>query len=176
MIKVAVGSLNPTKLEATKLGFERVYPQGKFEFVTVDVSSGVSDQPMTDSESIRGAINRAKQALKKAKADFAVGLEGGLQQVDHYWFECGWIAVVDRKGNLGIGCSPKLLVSKKAMLLIHQGKELGEVTDILFNTKDAKKKMGYFGLMTQGHITRAKGYSEGVIMALVRFLNPQIFE
>jgi inosine/xanthosine triphosphatase len=175
MIKVAIGSTNPTKFEATLKGFRKVWPKEKFEFIATEVSSGISDQPMSDQESIQGAINRAKKAIKDTGADFGVGLEGGLQQVGKYWFECGWIAVVSKAGEVGIGCSPKLLVPKRGMDLIKKGHELGEVSDILFGTKNSKHKQGYFGLMTKGVITRAAGYRQGVIMALVRFLNPKLF-
>lgn len=53
---VAVGSTNPVKIEASKLAFEAVWPKRVFEVEGVSVSSGVSDQPMSDQESITGAF------------------------------------------------------------------------------------------------------------------------
>lgn len=175
-MKVAIGSKNPTKLEATKIAFNAVFPKEQIEFIIKEIKSGISDQPLSDEESIKGAINRAKRVLKETKADFGVGLEGGLQEIGKYWFEGGWAAVVDKAGSIGVGSSAKLLVPKKGMDLIKKGHELGEVSDILFKTKNSKYSLGYFGLMTNGHITRANGYSQGIIMALIRFLNPQLFK
>lgn len=172
---VAVGSKNPTKLEATRLAFEKVFPNERFEFLSMEVVTGVSNQPLSDNEAIKGAINRAKNVLKKTKAKYGVGLEGGLQKIGKNWFECGWIAIIDKEGQIGLGSSARLLVPKKGMDLIKKGIELGEVSDILFGTKNSKHQIGYFGLMTKGNITRAKGYGDGVIMALVRFLNPNLF-
>ncbi len=80
-MKVAIGSQNPTKVNAVKKAFEKVFPNISWEFTGVDVPSGVADQPMTDRESISGATNRAKQSLKKCNADFGVGIEGGMQMI-----------------------------------------------------------------------------------------------
>lgn len=61
------------------------------------VDSGVSHQPMSDAETMEGAVQRARNALREdPEASYAVGLEGGAQKVGERWFECGWIAVVDR--------------------------------------------------------------------------------
>ncbi len=174
-MKVVIGSKNPVKIEAAKIAFEKVWPEQKFEFIGVEVESGVSNQPMSDKESIKGATTRAKRAIKAGKADFGVGLEGGLQQVGKVWFEFGVAVVVNRKGEIGIGSSPRIEAPKKVMKFIHEGIELGEAIDVVFNETNLKQKQGYVGKMTEGHITRSIGYSEGVIMALVRFLNPELF-
>ncbi len=58
-LKVAVGSMNPVKIEAVKLAFKKVFPKKQLEIVGVEVDSGVSVQPMNDRESIKGAKNRA---------------------------------------------------------------------------------------------------------------------
>ncbi|KKS04790.1 MAG: putative non-canonical purine NTP phosphatase [Candidatus Curtissbacteria bacterium GW2011_GWA2_41_24] len=82
-MKIAVGSTNPVKIEAAKRAFGKVWPKKKLEIVGIEVPSGVSQQPMTDKEAVKGARNRAKVAIKSARADFGVGLEGGLQK---FWY------------------------------------------------------------------------------------------
>lgn len=61
------------------------------------------------------------------------------------------------------------------MKLIHQGRELGDVNDILFGVENSKQGEGHFGLMTNGVLTRQQGYQDAVIAALSAFLHPELF-
>ncbi len=175
MIKVAIGSTNSVKISAVKSAFKKVWPKEKFDFISVKVNSGVSKQPMSDLECIKGARNRAKRSLKNSDANFGVGLEGGLQKIGNNWFDCGWIFIVQKNGLEGIGSSIKMHTPEKMMKLIRKGLELGEVDDIVFKSKNSKQKQGHFGHMTRNNITRTLGYEHAVISALARFLNPDLF-
>lgn len=174
-MKIAVGSLNPVKIEATKLAFEKVWPSEVWTLTGYAVPSKVPDQPLSDEETITGAKNRARAALEKSQADYGVGIEGGLQHIGGQWFDCGWVAVVSRVRDVGIGSSARIITPPKMMEKILAGKELGEVIDDFFKTSNAKQLNGHFGLMTNNAITRTSGYVDGVIMALARFLHPQLF-
>lgn len=172
---VAVGSKNPVKIEAVLLAFRAVFPKENWEVFGADVFSGVSDQPMSDAESIQGARNRARHAIKGLDADYGVGLEGGLQKIGDHHFDCGWIVVVDKNGNEGIGSTIKIMTPPRIMELIHQGNELGTANDVVFNKTNSKQAEGHFGLMTRNVITRTYGYRDGTISALSRFVHPQLF-
>jgi len=175
-MKVAVGSENPVKLQAVKTAFNNVWPKKKWKVVGMKVTSGVSDQPMSDAESIKGATNRAKRIIKIAKADFGVGLEGGIHKIGNKWFDCGWIVVVDKKGRVGIGSSARIETAPKILALIKKGIELGSANDEIFKSENSKQKGGHFSLMTNGAITRSDGYVHGVIFALSRFLHPELWK
>lgn len=174
-MKVGVGSENPVKLQSVKEAFQKVWPKRKFKVIGVKVDSGVSSQPMSDEESITGATNRARKALKKIKADFGVGLEGGIHKIGRRWFDCGWIVVTDKNGKDGVGSSARVETPAIFVEMIMGGTELGDVDDKWFKKKHSKQKEGHFGLMTDGAITRKDGYKDGVIMALSRFLHPELF-
>lgn len=174
-MKIAVGSKNPVKINAVKHAFELVWPKKKFEVVGVKVSSGVSDQPMSDKESILGATFRAKRSMQEAKADFGVGLEGGLQNIGKLWFDCGWAVVMDKKGTIGIGSSARMQTPKKILNLVKRGKEIGEAMDIIFKRKNSKQAEGHFGLMTKNIVTRTDAYVDSLVFALSRFLHPKLF-
>lgn len=174
-MKVAVGSQNPVKIEATHRAFEALWPEEKWEVCGVDVSSGVSSQPMSDEESIRGARNRARLAIAKTGADYGVGLEGGLHKIGAHYFDCGWIVVINREGVEGIGSTAKILTPPRIMELIEQGMELGAANDIVFGVVNSKQGDGHFGLMTKNVIKRGDGYMQGVVMALSRFVHPRLF-
>lgn len=174
--RVAVGSLNPVKVSAVARGFTSFWPETAWEFIPVDVASGVSDQPMSAEESIRGALQRAHSALTALDAGFGVGLEGGLEHIDNTWYCCGWIAVVDAKGHEGVGSSVRMPVPQQAMDGIHEGQELGDVIDRMFKGSNLKQQGGFFGCMTNGVLTREAGYRDGVIAALSRYSFSELFE
>lgn len=174
--KVAVGSKNPVKIEAVRLAFSDVWPDTNWEVIGTDVASGVSEQPMSDKESIRGATNRAKRSQKLLDADFGVGLEGGLQKIGQEYVDSGWAVIVAKDGPIGIGSSVRMHTPHKMMKMVFEdGMELGKVCDILFERENSGQAEGQFGLMTKNLITRTEGYRQGVISALVRFIHPDLY-
>lgn len=175
-MKVVIGSKNPVKITAVQEAFKKVWPDESFVFEGVEVQSGVSDQPMSDLESIAGATNRAERAMETAGADYGVGLEGGIQKIGDKWFDCGWIVILSKEGKKGIGSSLRMETPPQMMELINQGMELGYVVDRLFNATNTKQGAGHFGLMTNNAIDRKSGYRDAIIAALAAFINPQIFE
>jgi inosine/xanthosine triphosphatase len=173
---VAVGSVNPVKVAAVQTAFAAVFPEENITVKPADVESGVAAQPMSDRESIRGATTRAKKALKLIQADFGVGLEGGLQQINGRWFDCGWMVVVDRAGRVGIGSTLRMQVPERIMTLIRGGLELGDALDLVWKRQNIKQAEGHFGLMSRRLVTRTSGYRDGMIAALVRFMNQEMFD
>lgn len=174
MKKIAVGSENPVKIEAVRLAFSAVWPEEEWVVEGVKVSSGVSDQPMSDSESVRGATTRAKAAQEALDAEYGVGLEGGMQEIEGEWYDGGWIVVYRKDGVTGKGSTVRMPVPPKMLALIQQGMELGEVDDVVFKKENSKQINGHFGLMTNDVITRTAGYRDGVVAALTLFIHPHL--
>ncbi|MBI3341792.1 DUF84 family protein [Candidatus Curtissbacteria bacterium] len=173
---VVVGSASPAKISAAKIAFKKVFPKEKLKVVGVEAESGISPQPMSDPESIRGAINRAKRALKLVKgADFAVGMEGGLHKVGKNWFESGWIAVINREGKLGLGTSARWQTSAKIMGKLNDQNELATVFEEITGVEDAKDIGGVMSLVTKRNLPRDIAYSHGVIFALAPFFSDPEF-
>jgi inosine/xanthosine triphosphatase len=171
---IAVGSLNPVKIESARLAFTRIWPEEEWDARGCAVPSGVSDQPMTDTEACRGARARAVNALKQLDADYAVGLEGGLQQVEGCWFNSGWAAVVDQTGTEGVGTTIRMLVPPALMNIVLAGRELGEACDEVFESSNTKQAQGHFGLMTNNAIDRTTAFRDAVVSALAPFLHPRL--
>jgi inosine/xanthosine triphosphatase len=171
---VAVGSLNPAKIEAARLAFGAVWP-GRVESVRgCGVSSGVAAQPMTDAETIRGARNRAAEAIGVGQADYAVGIEGGLEQTEGSWFNSSWAVVVDRASREGVGSTLRMQVPLALMELVLAGQELGEACDLAFGRTNANRAEGFVGLMTGNAIHRTGALCDAVIAALTPFLRPAL--
>ncbi len=101
-VVLALGSQHPAK----RCAVERVAPLfwSAWELRTATVPSGVSEQPLSDEETVRGAWNRAQRARAETDADFGIGIESGLAPgpLDR-WYVVTWAVVVDRRGRIGIG-------------------------------------------------------------------------
>ena len=175
-MKVAVGSTNPVKIEAVKLAFNKVWPKKTWEVVGLEIPSGVSNQPKSDLESIKGATNRAKGAIQKAKADFGVGLEGGLSEINGIWFDTAWIMIINKKGHEGISSTINMETPQSFIEKVNRGMEIGEIDDEVFKLKNSKQGLGHFGLMTNGLLDRKDAYTDGVISALARFIHPDLYQ
>lgn len=171
---IAVGSRNPAKLRAARIATNKVFPGARI--VGVEVSSGVSTQPMSDEESIKGAINRAKSAIREVRgATYGIGMEGGIQKIGTRWFDCGWTAVVDKNGKVGLGSSGRFQVSNKIMKRVLKGEELGITFDEVTGTKNTKQKEGAMGIITNGRLSRATAYSHGILFAFGPFISDKKF-
>ncbi|MEW6592837.1 MAG: inosine/xanthosine triphosphatase [Candidatus Hadarchaeota archaeon] len=168
-MKVAVGSTNQPKIEAVKGVFEKAF--GDVEVVGVDVDSGVSSQPFQCNEIVRGAVNRAKKALKILKADYGVGIEGGVAKFGGKWYNLGFVAIVGKKGRVGTGTSGWFECPERILRELKTGKELGDVIDELVGEKGTKRRGGAIGIFTRGMVSRKALYEHGVWMALSPFLS-----
>jgi inosine/xanthosine triphosphatase len=171
---VAVGSLNPAKIEAARLAFGALWPDAVQGVRGCDVLSGVAAQPMTDAEAIRGARNRAARAIGLGQADYGVGIEGGLEQTEGSWFNSGWAVVIDRDGREGVGSTLRMQVPLALMEFVLAGQELGEACDLVFGRTDAKRAEGFVGLMTGNALHRTGALCDAVIAALAPFLHPAL--
>lgn len=172
-MKIVVGSTNQAKIRAAQIAIDKIFPGTKVK--GIEVSSGVGNQPKSAEESLQGAINRAENAMKKTKADYAIGMEGGMFKVGKRWFESGWIAVVDKKGGLGLGTSAHWQVSKKISKELLAGKELRDVVAELSGNPNLYQEEGVMGLITANHLPRDLAYSHGIIFAFGPFISNPIF-
>jgi inosine/xanthosine triphosphatase len=172
-MQVIITSRNPVKIAATRAAFEQVFPGTEFSFDSVDVPSGVSEQPASDDESRRGATNRVRNAQAAyPHAGFWVGLEGGLEWVDGEPLASAWMVVADADGRLGQARTPTLPLPPEVKALLLQGLELGEANDRVFATQHSKQAGGAFGLLTGGRVTRQSVYTQTLELALLPLCHP----
>ncbi len=173
MIKIVVSSKNPVKVNATLEAFKLMFPTETFEHQEISVPSNVSDQPMSDAETYLGALNRANNAKTTVvEADYWVGIEGGIEEQEKGMEAFAWIVVMNKEGLLGKSRTATFFLPQKVADLVNQGKELGEVDDIVFGVSNSKQQMGSVGILTKGVSNRTKYYQEAVVLALIPFVNP----
>lgn len=172
-MKIIVASTNPVKIEATFLGFTSYFAGVEVEGVSVE--SGVSDQPMTDAETLRGARNRVENIKQHfVDADFWVGIEGGIQKDENVLTAFAWVVILNRSKK-GESRTTSFQLPIKVQELIEQGIELGVANDILFEKENSKQKMGAVGILSNEQISRTQLYTQSVQLALIPFLNAELY-
>ncbi|MDW3650087.1 MAG: inosine/xanthosine triphosphatase [Bacteroidia bacterium] len=174
-MQLIIASRNPIKVNASLKGFQAMFPQESFEVEGVSVASDVSDQPMSDTETLQGAINRAHHAKELyPKADFWVGIEGGLEEREEDYHAFAWVYVLSHTQK-GQSRSASFQLPPQVCQLIRQGMELGDADDVVFGSKNSKQANGAVGLLSGDAIVRETLYIPAVTLALVPFRNQDLF-
>lgn len=175
MKKVVIASKNPVKIQAVKQGFEKMFPGEKFEFTEISVSSNVANQPFSNNETFTGAINRVNNASEEIKSmDFYIGIEGGIERVGEEMEAFAWVVIKSAR-QYGKAKTGTFFLPKEVVILIKQGKELGEADDIVFKRNNSKQQNGAVGILTGDVIDRTKYYTEAVVLALIPFKNINLY-
>lgn len=170
-----VASHNPVKLAAAQGGFAAVWPGQPITCRGVAVPSGVPDQPRGEDETRQGARNRATAArTAQPAADFWVGIEGGIACYGSNWFSFGWVTVLSQ-AQQGEARSASFLLPPAITRLLAQGLELGAADDRILGTQGNKRRGGTVGTLTQGVINRQQLYQPAVSLALIPFLQGELF-
>ncbi len=169
-MKIVIGTKNAVKADALRQVLQDYNLFSNSEVAAVEVSSGVPEQPKTLDETIKGAMNRARNAFQKCRYSF--GIEDGLMQVPNtksgYMNVCA-CAIFDGSGyHLGLG--PAFEYPKKVVDLIFK-KNL-DVDQAFFEaglTDDPRigKSGGVIGSLTMGKLPRKEYTKQAIIMALI---------
>jgi inosine/xanthosine triphosphatase len=176
-MKVLVGSQNPVKIQAVGEAFAQYFDN--LEVIGLEVDSQVPPQPIND-DTFTGAKNRVLalhdlNTQKELGAQFFVGIEGGIIRLYGRWFAFGCMAIGDTHGRLGFGTSPLFELPEWIAQELLAGKELGEVIDHLTGDHNTKQKGGAIGFLTQGVMDRKALYVQGLVVALVPFVNERLY-
>lgn len=139
MQKIIVASTNPVKINTTKDGFKKMFPELEFEVSGIAIPSNVSDQPLSEQETLLGATNRAKNAQNVVPyADYWVGIEGSLEKIPEGMETFAWMVIISKNGKTGRGRTGSFFLPEKVVELIYEGKEFGEANDIVFSKNNSK--------------------------------------
>lgn len=159
-MKIIIGSKNPAKITAVKNAF----PEESYQFVAMDISSGVSDQPFSDEETITGAKNRAAAALMEGKGDFGIGLEGGVQETKNGLLLCNWGAIASMDFEPIIAGGARLILPEEIAVRLRAGEELGPVMDEYAKKQNVRKNEGAIGIFTNGFLNRTEMFTHITLM------------
>lgn len=181
-LTVVVGSKNPVKISAARHAVATLFPDHLVICEGMDAPSGVSEQPMTAAETRAGAINRTLYCrqtyteIHHQPADFYVAMEGGVDCFEDEGPATFAYVVVADQSRQSVGRSAYMPLPRSIYDELKAGAELGPLIDRRFNTRNIKQKGGAIGLLTQGKATRESIYTQALILALVPFIHPNLYQ
>lgn len=176
MKKIIVASKNPVKVNATLIAFEKMFPEELFEAEGVEVSSDISDQPMSHDETLNGALNRIRNAKQQnPEAHYFVGIESGIEHQNNEMGDVTWAVIESKEGKTGKGKSSMYFLPEKIRQHIRNGIELGKADDLVFGRTNSKQGNGMIGYLTRDALTRVDYTVNALLCALIPFKNPDLY-
>ncbi|MHA2305242.1 MAG: DUF84 family protein [Candidatus Hodarchaeales archaeon] len=175
--RVLITSINPVKVQASKDAFFPFFKDTYFSQINVDTGD-LKSQPIGEKETYTYSRKRVEYGREtEANFDFYVGIEGGIvvNPQNHKR-----IVVYSSVGNSRFietvrGCEIPLPSQWFNDLVEQNHKELGDLMDELSGVQNIKQKEGAIGFLSQNVVKRYDILKQSVIMALIPFLNPSIF-
>ncbi len=162
VIRVAVGSTNRVKVEAVREVMESIY--GSVRVYAVNAKSGVPDQPF-ESETHRGAVNRAKEAL--GDRDLSVGIEAGVFELYGELMDIQHCAIIDQKGRITVGMGSGFAYPKDIADLVRGGLTVGQAVDKVYEKNAVGHSEGAIGLLSKGIMDRKELTKQSILAAMI---------
>lgn len=169
-MNINIGSLNEGKIQAVKEVIEMYDLFSNANVNTLSVSSGVSEQPKSLDETIRGARNRAKNAFQNC--DYSFGLESGLFSVPYTrtgFMDVCACAIYDGR-EFYLGLSPAFEPPREIVrLVIAANMDLNQAAYRTGLTNDTKigAGCGIISLLTKGRLPRKEIMKPAIITAMI---------
>lgn len=176
-MKNLIGTRNPGKIEGVKRAFSKYFTEVEVEGFAVE--SDVSEQPF-DDEVLKGAKNRVKNVKKLAehkgiKADFYVGIEGGITNSLGTIIELNMAVVEDNNNFQSVGTSPGFSVPERYIDEIKKT-DFGKLMDKLFNGKKLSDGKGGISFLTKEQVSRIDMVELATTMALASHINADLWK
>lgn len=170
-----VGSKNPVKIKCTENAFQALF-EDSFIVQGLSVDPQVATQPHGDVETYTGAYNRANECKKAfPEADYWVGIEGGVDEVGEQMVAFAWLVVLNNSSIIGKAKTGTFFLPEAISKLIREGMELGEADDKVFQRTNSKQGNGSVGILTNGVVNRMEFYGQGLILALIPFVQKTLY-
>lgn len=173
-MKINVGSQNNVKVSAVREAIRDYDFLSNTDVSGLDVSSEISEQPKSVDETIRGAINRSRNAFQNC--NFSFGLEDGLMRVPNtktnYMNVCA-CAIYDGQ-NYHIGLSSAFEYPHDVTKLVfEEGLDINQAFHRVGLTKNPKvgSSEGAIGILTHGRLLRKEYTKQAITMALIHVEN-----
>ena len=123
MHHVIAATTNPAKIRAILHAFIEIYGEDACDIESVDVDSGVPEQPLGNAQTRQGARNRVINARQaKPDADFWVAIEAGIDEGSTF----SWV-VIESATQRGEARSATLPLPAIILEKVRAGEALGPV-------------------------------------------------
>lgn len=124
-MKIAIGTKSESKVNKVK-DILQLFKINDYELGCYSVNSEVSEQPMSLTETIQGAKNRAFNATKaQTKTDLSFGIEGGLEFCKNNK-RCNYVCVaaIYYKEQFFVGIGSQLQIHDQVYQQLKNGNDL----------------------------------------------------
>lgn len=176
-MKIVISTENKAKVQAVTEVLSRAF--GDIELVSEKFSSDISEQPMTEEEGIKGAINRLENSREKyPDADYYIGMEGYVDSNEYGMFLAGTVVIDNKEGVRGIGISGKILLPDNIKNELEKGAELGPLVQQLMEdvNNEIRHLGGTNGVLTKGLYNRVDEFKDATKCALAKFQSPELYK
>ncbi|MFX3673166.1 MAG: DUF84 family protein [Paenisporosarcina sp.] len=167
-MKIGIGTTNNAKCLAVKEEWNKYFKDSTF--LELNVSSGVSEQPLDDFETSTGAKNRAMNVLNNSDVDIAFGLEGGVKELDGVMFICNWGVLATRKGQFFLAGGAQIPLPEEVAQPLREGAELGPVMDLYTKQEGIRHMEGAVGVFTNGLVNRSEMFKHIIRLLIGQYL------
>ena len=164
-MRAAIASKNPAKINAVSNVLKTM--EWSVDLSAIDADSEVSAQPYSQQETREGAVNRAKNAL--ADYDFAIGLEGGVYEMEGTLYLCNWGALATQEGHVFTAAGAQIPLPKEIADGLRKGTELGPIMDEYANESGIRKHKGAIGILTNGLVNRGEMFGHVVKLLIGQY-------
>lgn len=167
---INVASLNKNKIKAVREVF------ASHKVLGFSCNSGVSEQPMSLDEIIRGAMNRARSVFREC--EYSVGIEDGISPVPgttsgYMNFCC--CAIFDGM-RIYTGLGPAFEYPPDCTKrVVSEGVTISQAFIPLTDKPDIGYEEGIIGWLTHGKINRAEYTKQAVEMAKIQLDNAKLY-
>lgn len=122
-MKIALGTTSRGKKRFLEKALNKKYNDSTV--IPVKVDSGVSEQPLSQDETIKGATNRAIESYKSVKGvRLSFGMEGGMHEVNGHYYYFTAVCLFDGE-NTYYGLSDSIPLPKKVSDQVNKGGYVG---------------------------------------------------
>lgn len=157
-MSLVIGSTNQTKIKAVKT----IFPDCSLK--AISVSSDVSPQPIGDEETLKGAMNRAKNAQLQNPQTFAIGLEGGVMYIQENIYLNSWGVIITPEGKLYTAAGARIPLPNEFKSKLNQQIELGKLMDDYTKRENIGKNEGAIGIFTSSYFTRVDLFAQVMLI------------
>lgn len=170
-MRITVASKNKAKIEAVR-EIVGEYPDLKNAVVGgMATESGVSAQPKSLEETIRGAMNRARNVF--TDCDYSIGLESGLMEVPYtkggYMDLTACVIYDGREFHVGLSSAWEFPDKAVTDLMIMGGLDMSEAINKVGMTRNPQigSEEGAIGILTKGRMDRKSYTKQALRTALI---------
>ncbi len=175
---ITIGSKNKTKVQALEEIISDYELLKNAEVVAIDASSEVSEQPKTLEETVKGAINRAKNAWKDC--NFSFGIESGLIEIPYSktGFMDVTICSIFDGDNTHLGIASLFEYPKEVTkMILNEDCDISQACKKIGLTENEKlgEDGGVIGLLTKNRLVRKNQNKQAITTALIHLENPELY-